>query len=228
MPNTIKELKKIASAIPILGAPFVNENKTKRFVTDTSKFIFGILIMSLVKLIQSGQNKDSMEMSNATMDSSESMSMNMLSVSMFLVMYAQMRSGAMIGELVANQITKCCTQTNNQEISSWREHEIPKNWLSTLPLAGSFFKSSHVKDIIHGTTMDVCMYSLGTIAMMLSFHEFDDTPLEEPASIFRMYLGMALGMVTVMVAFMFIDKILSVFCSKYEEDTENRSYQQIP
>ena len=72
------------------------------------------------------------------------------------------------------------------------------------------------------------MYSLGTIAMMLSFHEFDDTPLEEPASIFRMYLGMALGMVTVMVAFMFIDKILSVFCSKYEEDTENRSYQQIP
>ena len=115
MPNTIKELKKIASAIPILGAPFVNENKTKRFVTDTSKFIFGILMMSLVKLIQSGQNEDSMEMSNATMDSSESMSMDMLSVSMFLVMYAQMRSGAMIGELVANQITKWGLKTYSEK-----------------------------------------------------------------------------------------------------------------
>ena len=64
--------------------------------------------------------------------------------------------------------------------------------------------------------------------MMLSFHEFDDTPLEEPASIFRMYLGMALGMVTVMVAFMFIHKILSLFCSKSEQDIENSSYQPIP
>ena len=57
MPNTIKELKKIASAIPILGAPFVNENKTKRFVTDTSKFIFGILMMSLVKFSNAVVNR---------------------------------------------------------------------------------------------------------------------------------------------------------------------------
>ena len=43
-----------------------------------------------------------------------------------------------------------------------------------------------------------------------------------------MYLGMALGMVTVMVAFMFIDKMLSIFCSKDNNNIENDYYQQIP
>ena len=103
MSNETKALKKIASAVPILGAPFVEENKAKRFVTDISKFTFGVLMMSLVKVIQNSQNQmeasSDMQMGNSTMESSESMSMNMLSISMFLVMYAQMRSGAMVGEL---------------------------------------------------------------------------------------------------------------------------------
>ena len=232
MSNETKALKKIASAVPILGSPFAKENKVKRFVTDISKFTFGILMMSLVKVIQNSQIQmevsSDMQMGSSTMENSESMSMNMLSISMFLVMYAQMRSGAMVGELIANQTTRCCTQENNEAPSSWREHEIPKNWLSALPLVGSFFKSSHPKHIIHAATMDAAMYSFGTIAMMLSFHQFDDTPLEEPASIFRMYLGMALGMVTVMVAFMFIDKMLSIFCSKDNNNIENDYYQQIP
>lgn len=232
MSNDTKALKKIASAVPILGAPFATENKVKRFVTDMSKFTFGILMMSLVKVLQNSQNQmeasSDMQMGSSAMENSESMSMNMLSISMFLIMYAQMRSGAMAGELIANQTTRCCTKENSGDLSSWREHEIPKNWLSALPLVGSFFKSSHPKHIIHTAAMDVAMYSLGTIAMMLSFHKFDDTPLEEPASILRMYLGMALGMVTVMVAFMFIDKMLSVFCSKNEQNIENSSYQQIP
>ena len=143
MSNETKALKKIASAVPILGSPFAKENKVKRFVTDISKFTFGILMMSLVKVIQNSQNQmevsSDMQMGSSTMENSESMSMNMLSISMFLVMYAQMRSGAMVGELIANQTTRCCTQENNEAPSSWREHEIPKKLAQCFAACWLFF-----------------------------------------------------------------------------------------
>jgi len=223
--------KQLASTIPIAGAFFLetdNKSKAKRFVTDTSKFLFGILVMTLSKHLKDAQSDMAMSADKKYSDDPSTMSMQ-ISLSMFLLMYAKMRGGAMIGELVANQTTRCCTEKPNE--NTWREHEFFKNWVSTVPIAGSFVKHNSKKHMVHDAAMNVGMYALGTAAMMFSFGLFEDSPLEEPMSIFRMYIGMAVGMVSVMATFIFLEKIISLLfsndCNSANNESE-QSYQQIP
>lgn len=218
MPEKLsKSLQKIASSTPIIGAPIAEERKLHRLVSDTSKFLAGVLLMTLVNVYMSNHmsDDDTMDMSAMNMDDSMDMS---FSFSMFFTMYASMRIGAMFGGIFANFLSYCYENKQIPEDPTWRDKFVPKNMLTPLPIVGPFFESAKPSHWVQHSVMDISMYTLGTLAMMWpGLNSFSNIYIDWMASIARMYTGMAAGMVVTAAGF----ESLSMFSNICKDkDTE--------
>ena len=198
MPEKLsKSLQKIASSAPIIGAPIAEERKLHRLVSDTSKFLAGVLLMTLVNVYMSNHmnDDDTMDMGSMNMDDSNE-SMNMSFLDMFFIMYASMRIGAMFGEIFANFLSYCYENKQVPEDPTWRDKFIPQNMLTPLPIIGPFFASAKPADWVQHSVMDISMYTLGTLAMMWpGLNSFSNIYVNWGTAVARMYIGMAIGMV---------------------------------
>jgi len=202
-------ITRILAAVPIFGAFFADEKKVNRFITELCMFCMSVLFLAMMN--EHDETKASCHPAKSIkavtidetcydMDTDMEMHLHddMLMLPMFLLMYARMRCGAMLGEAIGNFFLFYCYENRQSlENATWRDNFLVNFLLVPLPIIGAYFESNKISHFLHSLLMDLSMYGVGTAAMMLPdmFFVFTNLYLRWVSDSAAMYAGMAGGMV---------------------------------
>lgn len=222
------QTRKVCSAIPIFGAVFAEKDRLAQLTQDTCQFGTSALLMTLLHFFttSSMDSTGDMDMNTmqdmSTMYETDSDGATTQYLLMFMIMYLEMRTAGMIGELIGNILTSCCKSESPNENRTWRDDPCFKIILTPLPLGiGNFVKTGNAKKIVELTIGELMMYTAGTLAMMWpGLNSFSNQYIDWIATLARMYSGMSVAMVGHSVATTIADSFFQKCCAKEVIDEE--------